>query len=195
MASSAWRALGARGRRRSAPTHAVVGRASMPSARAPLSSCTPRREEVVLERRRDLGVLLRQHLLAADDQRDLAAERREHVHELDAGDARADHDEVLGELRRRVGVAGGEHALAVDRAPSRGCGAGDRWRARWRRPRARSTPSAVSATTSCGPVEPAGARGRCARPGSRAARATDVLEPVLDGARCARAARRSRARR
>ena len=34
--------------------------------------------------------------------------------ELHAGDARPDHDRVLGDLRRRVGVAGGEHPLAVD---------------------------------------------------------------------------------
>ena len=34
--------------------------------------------------------------------------------ELHAGDARPDHDRVLGDDRRRVGVAGGEDALAVD---------------------------------------------------------------------------------
>ena len=37
--------------------------------------------------------------------------------ELDAGDARADDDEVLGQLGRRVRVAGGEDALAVDGRP------------------------------------------------------------------------------
>ena len=39
------------------------------------------------------------------------------MHELHAGDAGADHDEVLGQLGRRVGVAGGEHPVAVDRRP------------------------------------------------------------------------------
>ena len=39
------------------------------------------------------------------------------MHELDTGDARADHDEVLGDLRRRVGVPGREDAAAVDRRP------------------------------------------------------------------------------
>ena len=129
-----------------------------PTARAPLSSRTPRLQEVVLERGRHLGVLLRQHLLAADDERDLRAERREHVDELHAGDAGADHDEVLGQLGRRVGVAGGEHAVAVDGWPSRGCGAGCRCDSSdgvgVAAPRA---PSAVSTTTSCGPVKAAGA--------------------------------------
>ena len=45
-----------------------------------------------------LGVLLGQHLLAAHDEGDLTPERREHVHELDAGDPGADHDEVVGHL-------------------------------------------------------------------------------------------------
>ena len=74
-------------------------------------------EEVGLERRGDLGVLLRQHLLAGDEQRDSRAERAEHVHELDPGHARADDDEVIGYLRRRVGLARGEHPLAVDGRP------------------------------------------------------------------------------
>ena len=46
-------------------------------------------QEVVLEHRGDLRILQRQHLLAADDERDLGAEAAEHVDELDAGDARS----------------------------------------------------------------------------------------------------------
>ena len=69
--------------------------------------------EVVLQHGGDLGVLLGQHLISADDQRHLGAERQEHVHELDARDARTDHDEVLGDLLGRVGVAGGEDPVAV----------------------------------------------------------------------------------
>ena len=75
------------------------------------------REELVLEHRGDLGVLHRQHLLARHDERHLRAERAEHVGELDAGDARADDAEVLGDLGRRVRLAGREDALAVDRRP------------------------------------------------------------------------------
>ena len=71
-------------------------------------------EERLLEHRGNLGVLDRQHLLAGHEQRDLGAERVEEVGELHAGDARADHDRVLGDLRRRVRVAGGEDALVVD---------------------------------------------------------------------------------
>ncbi len=55
-------------------------------------------EEVVLERGGHLGILLRQHLLAAHDEGHLAAERREHVDELHTGDAGPDHDQVLGQL-------------------------------------------------------------------------------------------------
>ena len=107
------RALDRRGRRRSARARRRR-RASIALARAPFSRLTPRVEERVLEHRRDLGVLDRQHLLARHEQRDLRAERVEQVGELDAGDARPDHDRVLGDLGRRVRVAGGEHALAVD---------------------------------------------------------------------------------
>ena len=74
-------------------------------------------EELVLEHGRHLGVLQRQHLLARDDERHLAAERAEHVRELDAGHARADHAQVTRDLRRRIRLAGGEHALAVERRP------------------------------------------------------------------------------
>ena len=70
--------------------------------------------ELVLERGRHLGVLERQHLLAGDEQGHLRAEGVEHVRELDAGDAGADHDDVLRQLGRRVRLAGGEHPLAVD---------------------------------------------------------------------------------
>jgi hypothetical protein len=39
------------------------------------------------------------------------------VDELHAGHARADDDEVLGQLARRVGLPGGEHAVAVGLGP------------------------------------------------------------------------------
>ena len=71
-------------------------------------------EERVLEHRGNFGVLDREHLLARHEQRDLRPERVEEVRELHAGDAGADHDRVLGDLGRRIGVAGGEDPLAVD---------------------------------------------------------------------------------
>jgi hypothetical protein len=55
--------------------------------------------------------------LATDDQRHLATERLEHVHELDAGDARADDDELLGNPRWRVRVARREDAVTVGHDP------------------------------------------------------------------------------
>ena len=63
-------------------------------------------EEVLLEGGGHLGVLAGQHLLAAHEQRHLGAERREHVDELDAGHARADDDQVLGQSGRRVALRG-----------------------------------------------------------------------------------------
>ena len=71
--------------------------------------------ELVLERRRHLGVLEWEHLLARDEQRHLRAEGVEHVRELDSRDPRADHHYVLGQLGRRVRLAGGEHPLPVHR--------------------------------------------------------------------------------
>ena len=72
-------------------------RGRWPIARAPFSSLHAALEEVVLEHGRDLGVLAGQHLLAAHDERHLRPERREHVDELDAGDARADHGDAARE--------------------------------------------------------------------------------------------------
>ena len=60
-----------------------------------------------------VGVLARQHLVAAGDQRDLGAERAVGGRELGAGDTRTDDDEVLGHLVERVELGPGEDALAV----------------------------------------------------------------------------------
>ena len=89
----------------------------MAIARAPLSRRDAAGEEVLLEHGGDLGILGRQHLLARHDERDVGAERREHVHELDAGDARADDRDAARELLGRVAVAGREDAVAVGLAP------------------------------------------------------------------------------
>ena len=77
----------------------------------------PGAEEVVLQSRGDLRVLARQHLLAADDEGDPGAERAEHVGELHPGHTGPHHHEVLGQLRRRIGLSGGEDPLAVDLGP------------------------------------------------------------------------------
>ena len=73
------------------PSRAWLPRATRPSSQrtatsssvtldrlgpGPLEQADPPAQEVVLEDRRDLGVLLGQHLLAADDQGDLGAEAR-----------------------------------------------------------------------------------------------------------------------
>ena len=84
-----------------------------------LEQADPAGEEVLLEHGGNLGILGRQHLLARHDQRDVGAERREHVHELDAGDARADDGDAARELLRRVAVAGREDAVTVGLAPLR----------------------------------------------------------------------------
>ena len=137
-------------------------------------------EQLVLEGGRHLGVLLREHLLAGHDQRDLAPERAEHVDELHAGDARSRSPRGgSGHSRRRVGVAGREHPLAVDLGPLGEPG---------RLPVASSTasaststsPSAVSATHRVRPREAARA------PEDADALAVEepahaVLELLLDG--------------
>ena len=108
--------------------------------------------------------------------------------ELHAGDAGADHHEVLGQRRRRVGVAGGQDAVAVDARPSRGCGAGSRWPAGRRRPRRSHRAVGRVGHDLVGPVEPARApqdahalaveerrvpcSSRCSMPAMRARRAS-----------------------
>ena len=139
MASSAWRA------RATAPV--VAAHATTPSsvevdAGGPgaLEQAHTPLEEVVLERGGHLGVLLGQHLLAADDERDLAAERREHVDELDAGDAGADRPPGARAARAAGRRRGWSGPARRRRRPSRGCGGGCRWTAARRRPRSRLGP-------------------------------------------------------
>ena len=74
-------------------------------------------QQLVLERGGHLGVLVRQDVLAADDQAHLRPDRAEHVDELDPGHPRAHHDQVLGELGGRVGLAGGQDPVAVGDGP------------------------------------------------------------------------------
>ena len=73
-------------------------------------------QQLVLQGRRHLGVLLRQDLLAADDQRHLRPERREHVHELDAGHGEVDVLPGLGVLLVVVGLEDGVVAPGVELA-------------------------------------------------------------------------------
>ena len=76
-------------------------------------------QEVVLQNGGHLGVLAREHLLAADHQGHLGAERLEHVHEFHAGDARTHHAHAAREDLGRIAVTGGEDALAVGMHPIR----------------------------------------------------------------------------
>ena len=65
--------------------HRVAGALDVGRARS-LQQCDALAHELVLERRRHLGVLEREHLLAGDEQRHLRAEGVEHVRELDSRD-------------------------------------------------------------------------------------------------------------
>ncbi len=85
----------------------------------PLEQPNPPAQQLVLQGGGHLGILAGQHLLAADDQGHLGAERAEHVHELHPGHPRADHDQVLGHGGRRVGLPGGEDALPIGLGPVR----------------------------------------------------------------------------
>ena len=57
--------------------------------------------------------ILRKHLLATHDKRDVAAELIEHVHELNTGDSRANNDEMRRQLLWRICVACREHAISI----------------------------------------------------------------------------------
>ncbi len=75
------------------------------------------RHAVALEDRFDdgggVGILSRQHLVAARDERDLRAEGEVGGGELRSRDTRSDDDEVLGDGFERVQLGPGEDALAV----------------------------------------------------------------------------------
>ena len=173
--------VGARGRparRRSCTmTPSLSGSRSMATARAPFSRRTPRSQEVVLQHGRHLGVLARQHLLAGDDERHLGAERREHVHELDAGDAGADD----GRRARGTSWAGssrGSSGCGRRRAgTSPGSAAGSRSRPGRRRTCIRSVPVDGRDLDLVRADEAGRCRGPSARPGCRAGRDA-VLEVV-----------------
>ena len=138
------------GRRRSAPRHRRRPW-SMPTARAPLRSRTPRRSSSSSR-----AAATSESFWGSTCWRDtirvtsLPSELNMWTNST-PGDARADDDEVLGPDRRRVGVARGQHPLAVDLGP-----VGDP------RPAAGGQeddvglelhgPSAVSATTWWGPA-------------------------------------------
>ena len=77
----------------------------------------PTREEVGLERCRHFRILPGQNLLTRDDQGDPAAERAEHVDELDTGHPGADDDDMLGDRPRRVGLASDQDPVTVDLGP------------------------------------------------------------------------------
>ena len=85
----------------------------------PLEQAHTAGEEVRLEHGGDFRILVRQHLLAGNDQRHLGTERGEHVHELDAGDTRADDGDAARELLGRVAVACRQDAITVGFAPVR----------------------------------------------------------------------------
>jgi hypothetical protein len=81
-------------------------------------------DEVLFEDCGHLGIAVGQDLLSGHDQGHLRPECLEDVDELDAGDTRSDHDQVLGEFGQVVGVTGGQDALAVHFRPLRDPGFG-----------------------------------------------------------------------
>ena len=69
--------------------------------------------EHVLQHRGGVGVLAGEHPVAAGDERDPGAHLDVRRHELRAGHARPDDDQVLGQLGEVVELTPGEDALAV----------------------------------------------------------------------------------
>ena len=100
---------------------------------------------------------------------------------------------VLGDLGRRVRLAGGEHALAVDGREVGHARAASRWRRRRSRPRSPRSPPSVVDDDRVRALEAAGARGSAARPATRAGCVIDLVQAALDRRAPARAARRRRA--
>ena len=82
-----------------------------------LQQLHPALQEIFFEHCGHFGILTRKHLLAAHHQGDVGAERREHVHELHAGDTRAHDGDLVGEHLGRVAIAGGENAVVIGVAP------------------------------------------------------------------------------
>ena len=109
-------------------------------------------EQLVLQRRRDLGILLGQHLLPGHDQGDVAPERAEHVDELHAGDTGADHHEVVGPHRRAGTRRGWRGSAGRPRSPSRAAADGCPVASSTASAATSTSPSVVSARTVCGPV-------------------------------------------
>jgi hypothetical protein len=69
--------------------------------------------EISLEDGRHLGIFLGKNLLAADDEGDLTAQRREQVHEFHTRDARPDDHDVAGQDLGRIGVPGRQDPVGV----------------------------------------------------------------------------------
>ena len=93
---------------------------SIDSARAPLSSLTPRWRKSSSSTPATSGSLPGSTCWRLTTRVTCGAERREHVDELDAGDTRADHRDALREHLGRVAIAGRQDPVAVGRRTSRG---------------------------------------------------------------------------
>ena len=116
MASRAWlpAALRPSSQRTTTPS-AVTVDAHGPRA---LEQAHPSAQELVLEGGRHLWVLLRQHLLARHDQRHLRCRASENMW---TNSTPVTPEPITtrcsGQVGGRVGLAGGEHAIAVDLGP------------------------------------------------------------------------------
>ena len=178
MASRAWLPGAARpsSQRTTTPSSAP----SIATARAPLRRCTPRLRSSSSSAAATSGSFWGSTWWRDTISVTWLPNEREHVDELHAGHARPDHDEVLRPGRGRIGVASGQHPLAVDVGPVGETGTAARAqqhrvgvelharRRRCRPPRSGARPAARV---------PA----RCGRPGCRAAAAWPRSSLPLDG--------------
>ncbi len=136
-------------------------------ARAPFSNFTPRRRNSSSRTAATSGSLYGRTCWRDTIKRDPRAERAEHVRELDAGHTGSDDDEVVGDLGRRIRLAGREDALAVDRRPVGKARAAIRSTGGSRRPRAPRYPRR-SRPRPCRRRRAARFHGSGARPATRA---------------------------
>ena len=79
------------------------------------SHATP--QEVVFKHGSNLRVLAGKHLLATHHKRHVCAKRREHVHELNTRNTRANHGHARWEHLGWVAIARGENTFTIGMAP------------------------------------------------------------------------------
>ena len=151
------------------------------AARDRLASTPPCGFEDVLDHRRRVGVLARQHPVPAGDQGDLDTHLDVRGGEFGAGDPRADHDQMIGQFGQGVDLSPGENPF-----PIRDCGVQHarvkrRSRSARRRPRATDSRRRSPVTTTRCSASPGAESASSARPSMSLTPSADQLGADVRG--------------